>query len=167
MILVIVGTDTHAFNRLLRWIDELIEERKIKDKVLAQIGHSTYIPKNYEWKKFFSYKEMLELIKKAKFVISHGGAGSIIDVLSIEKPLIVVPRRKKYNEHTDDHQVQLAKILNKKGKVLVAFEKRELEKAIEKIRKRKFKPKIKRPEKIIKLIENFLKNYEVKVRNLF
>lgn len=163
MILVMVGTDTHAFNRLIKWIDELIEEGEIKDKVLAQIGYSNYIPKNYEWKKFFSYKEMLELIEKARFVISHGGAGSIIDVLSMGKPLIVVPRRKKYNEHTDDHQVQLAKILNKEGKVLAVFKKKELEKAIEMIRKRKFKPKIKKPEKIIKLVKNFLESSEVKI----
>ncbi len=156
MILVVVGTDTHAFDRLLKWVDELVERKKIKERVLAQIGHSRYLPKNYEWKRFFSYEEMLAAMKKASFVISHAGAGSVIDALSLGKPIIVVPRRKKYNEHADDHQVQLAKILSEEGKVLAAFEKKDLERAIETIRKRKFRPKIAKPERIIKIVENFL-----------
>ena len=156
MILVVVGTDTHAFDRLLKWVDELVERKKIKERVLAQIGHSRYLPKHCEWKRFFSYEEMLVAMKKSNLIISHAGAGSIIDALSLNKPVIAVPRRKKYNEHADDHQVQLAKVLSEEGKVLAAFEKKDLEKAIETIRSRRFKPKITKPERIIKIIENFL-----------
>jgi UDP-N-acetylglucosamine transferase subunit ALG13 len=42
MIFITVGTHTQPFNRLLQKIDELIEKGIIKEKVIAQIGYSTY-----------------------------------------------------------------------------------------------------------------------------
>ncbi|THH07298.1 hypothetical protein EW145_g3483 [Phellinidium pouzarii] len=49
----------------------------------------------------------------AKLVISHAGSGSIIDVLRLEKPLIVVPNPSLL----DNHQVDLASELDKLGYV--------------------------------------------------
>jgi UDP-N-acetylglucosamine transferase subunit ALG13 len=40
--------------------------------------------------------------------------------------LIVVPRRHKYGEHIDDHQLELADALSQAGALLVAYETGEL-----------------------------------------
>ncbi|NOZ81737.1 MAG: beta(1,3)galactosyltransferase EpsH [Candidatus Micrarchaeota archaeon] len=162
MILVVVGTDTHPFDRLLKWVDDLVEEGKISEDVIAQIGHSNYIPKNYTFKRFFSYSQIVLMMKKSKFVISHAGAGTIIDALSAGKLLIVVPREKKYGEHTDDHQLQLAKALAKEGKVIAALKKRDLESAIGMMGGDKLSVRVRKPTKIIKLVESFLIRNEIR-----
>jgi len=52
LIFVCVGSREYQFDRLLKKIDELIEQGKITDKVFAQIGQSNYVPKYYEYKRY-------------------------------------------------------------------------------------------------------------------
>jgi len=118
MIFVTVGTHPQSFNRLLKAIDELIKKDLIKEEVVMQIGYSTYEPKNARWFRFTNYEEIQRLNMNARLIISHGGAGCILTALSYSKPLIVIPRLKKVKEHTDDHQVQLAKKLQQEGKII-------------------------------------------------
>jgi UDP-N-acetylglucosamine transferase subunit ALG13 len=156
MIFVTVGTDNHQFNRLLEEIDNLIKEGKIKEKVIAQIGYSTYEPKYYKYFRFAPFKKILELNRKARIIISHAGAGSIITALEYNKPLILVPRMKKFGEHIDDHQIQIAKELRKKGKAIVVFNIKYLGNVIQKIRMKKYKKTKKKQSKIIKIISNYI-----------
>lgn len=156
MIFVTVGTHTQSFNRLLKKIDELIEKGKIKEKVIAQIGYSTYKPKNYEYFTFTSEEKILELNKKASLIITHAGVGSIITALQFRKPIVVIPRLKKFNEHVNDHQLQIAKVFKKERKILACFDIKNLEKVIKLAKK--FKPKIvKRKLLMFEIIEKFLK----------
>ncbi|MEM5812005.1 MAG: PssE/Cps14G family polysaccharide biosynthesis glycosyltransferase [Candidatus Aenigmatarchaeota archaeon] len=155
MIFVTVGTHTQQFNRLLQKIDELIGNNKIKEKIIAQIGNSTYKPVNYDYFKFSSEKKILEINKKAKLIISHAGIGNIITALQFKKPIIVIPRLKKFGEHINDHQIQIAKAFAKEKKVLACYNLEYLEKIIQKAKK--FKPKlIKRNPKIYEIIKQFL-----------
>lgn len=48
-------------------------------------------------------------MEKANIVITHGGTGAIIGAVKKGKKVIAVPRRAKYGEHVDDHQLQLIK----------------------------------------------------------
>ena len=155
MIFVTVGTTSYSFDRLLRAIDDLIETKKIKEKVIAQIGDSDYEPKNYEFFRFTSSEEIQELNKKCNLVISHAGAGSIMLALENKKPVVVVPRLKKYNEHVNDHQIELTNELEKQGRIIGVYDISELDNKIKKIRKIKKKkfPKSRIPE----IIENFIK----------
>lgn len=154
MILVTVGSDSHSFNRLLKKVDELIEKGKIKEEVIMQIGNSTYEPKNAKWFRFESYQKMKELNQNASLVITHGGVGSILTALIFKKPVIVVPRMKKFNEHIDDHQIELVKEMMKEKKIIGVFDIEELEKEINK--KNVFKLKSTRKE-LIETIKNYLK----------
>lgn len=151
MLFVTVGTHSQQFDRLLKEIDRIAEKRK--DLVFfAQIGNSKYIPKNFFYKKFLS-KEEYEKNFNADIIISHGGAGSIIHTLTLKKPLIVVPRLKRFNEHTNDHQLELAEFFERKKKCICVREIDELEKAIEKAKN--FKPRIEEErERLIREIKN-------------
>ena len=42
MIFVSVGTHSQPFTRLLKKIDELIEQKKITEPVMVQVGYSDY-----------------------------------------------------------------------------------------------------------------------------
>lgn len=160
MIFVTVGTNENNFDRLLRKIDELIEAGKIKEEVIMQIGHSSYIPKNAKWFKFESYEKMKELNEKASIVITHGGVGSILTALIYKKTVIAVPRMKKFNEHVDDHQVELVKELVKDGKVIGVFNIDDIEDVLNKKTKFKIKStKYRLINEIKKYLENIEKSY--------
>ncbi|TSO25675.1 PssE/Cps14G family polysaccharide biosynthesis glycosyltransferase [Lactobacillus sp. LL6] len=108
MIFVTVGTQKFQFNRLLKEIDILIANNQIIDKVICQSGYSTYIPKNYSIQRFMNGNEYEENIKKCNLLITHAGVGTILTGKKYNKQIIVVPRLSKYNEHIDDHQLQIA-----------------------------------------------------------
>lgn len=122
MIFVTVGTHEQSFNRLIKEIDRLVGQRKITESVFIQIGYSTYIPHNVEYKRFLDYEEMETKIDYARVVITHGGPASFLNVLSKGKVPVVVPRLKKFNEHVNDHQMNFARQLVKKGYNIIIVE---------------------------------------------
>ncbi len=107
MIFVTLGSQKFQFDRLLKAVDELIENKTIIEDVFAQTGYSDYEPKNYLYKKFLDHEEFASMEKKADIVITHGGTGAIIGAVKMGKKVIAVPRLAKYGEHVDDHQLQL------------------------------------------------------------
>jgi UDP-N-acetylglucosamine transferase subunit ALG13 len=127
-IFVTVGTE--KFDRLIREVDRLVEEGVIKEKVIAQIGYADYEPKNCTWFRFTSQKEFLEIIRDSKFIISHGGVGSILQSLKLMKTTIVVPRLKRFNECCNDHQFEITEELGKRGKIIGVYDLGDLKIAI-------------------------------------
>ena len=107
MIFVTVGTHEQPFNRLVKKIDELKGNGTIQDDVFIQTGFSTYEPKNCQWSKLIPYQQMVKNVEDAHIVITHGGPASFIMPLQIGKTPIVVPRQHQFNEHVNDHQVDL------------------------------------------------------------
>lgn len=126
MIFISVGTQKFQFNRLLKDIDELIDSGYIKEDVFAQIGHSNYLPKNYDYTKFLNHHDFHELINNCSIYITHGGVGSIQNGLRLNKTIIVFPRLSKFGEHVDDHQIEIAQKFTEMGFVLHAENKDQL-----------------------------------------
>jgi len=117
MIFVTIGLHYQGFNRLIKAVDELA--LKIDEEVIAQISSTKYTPKNIEYFREKNIEEVDEYFKDARIIISHAGIGSIITALKYEKPLIVVPRLKKYGEHTNDHQMEVSRQVAQEGKAVV------------------------------------------------
>ncbi|PWJ51556.1 glycosyltransferase [Faecalicatena contorta] len=109
MIFVTVGTHEQPFNRLIKKIDELVENKIIVEEVIIQSGFSTYTPKYCVCEKLLPYKTMVENVKNARIVITHGGPASFIMPLQVGKIPIVVPRQYEFDEHVNNHQVEFAK----------------------------------------------------------
>lgn len=132
MIFVTVGTHEQPFNRLVKWMDDLKKNGTIEEEIIIQIGYSTYKPKYCSWKKLFPYQEMIKLVSDARIVITHGGPSSFIMPLQIKKIPIVVPRRRKFNEHVNDHQVDFVnRVANIQKNIIVVNEIDELKKIIQ------------------------------------
>ncbi len=55
------------------------------EKVIMQTGFSTYTPKHAEWKNLYPYQKMMEMVKAARIVITHGGPSSFIMPLQFGK----------------------------------------------------------------------------------
>lgn len=131
MIFVTVGTHEQPFDRLLKCIDNMIEEGKINEEVIVQKGFTDYRMKNCKSSKLISYEEMQKNIEDARIVITHGGPASFMAPLSIGKIPIVVPRKKEFNEHVNNHQFEFAKQVEKRMKnIIVAETEKEIEDAI-------------------------------------
>lgn len=97
-----------------------------------QTGFSSYTPKHVEWKEFYPYQEMLEMVKDARIVITHGGPSSFIMPLQISKIPIVVPREKQYGEHVNNHQVDFCReVANRMGTIIEVENMQDLARAIE------------------------------------
>lgn len=127
MILVLLGTQNNNFSRLLEKIDKCIDKKIINEKVVVQAGNTKYKSKNMDIFDFTSADELNKITTKADLIITHGGVGSIISSIKLGKKVIAVPRQKKYNEHVNDHQVQIVKTLEKGGYIIGVYNIDELE----------------------------------------
>lgn len=118
MIFVTVGTHEQQFNRLLEIADLLAY--KTSHTVFVQSGYSEFQCIKAKQKKFLSFTEMQNNIEAADFIITHGGPSTFIEVLLAGKMPIVVPRKKEFNEHINNHQVEFCEFMNEKGIIKLA-----------------------------------------------
>jgi len=129
LIFVTVGSHYQGFERLVKKMDEIAE--KINEKVVMQIGNTKYKPVNAQYFDFIeSFEEIERLNREARVVVCHAGAGSILTALEQRTPVIVVPRLKKFNEHMDDHQVDIAEAMSENQRVKVVYDMEDLEKSL-------------------------------------
>lgn len=122
MIFVTVGTREQPFNRLVQKIDELKKDGTIQDDVIIQTGFSTYEPKYCQWSKLIPYQQMIKNVADARIVITHGGPSSFIMPLQVGKTPIVVPRRREFNEHVNNHQVSFSRAVAQRIGTIIVVE---------------------------------------------
>lgn len=134
MILVTLGTQKEPFTRLL----DYIENSNIEEEIIVQNGHTLYESKKMKLINFTTYNEMEEYIKNARVIITHAGTGSVLTPLKKGKKIIVCARQKKYEEHIDDHQLELVEVFKDGGYVLELNENNSLDDLLQEIKK--FKP---------------------------
>jgi len=110
VILVTVGTNQYDFTRLFEMLYKLPLYNDKRVKWVIQTAHNklTQLPANGDVVEMISRDEMESLVKQASLVISHCGIGSINLMLSYQKHVVFVPRVARYNEFSDDHQLQIA-----------------------------------------------------------
>ena len=130
MIFVTLGTQKFQLNRLLIELDRLVEQKLLNDDIYAQIGNSTYYPKYYSYSKLLSRDDYERMINECDLLITHAGEGTILQGLKLKKKIIVFPRLERFNEHVDDHQLQIASNFANKNYVLMCKDESDLEKMI-------------------------------------
>ena len=156
MIYVSLGTQDKKFPRLLQEVDKLIDKGIIKDEVVAQIGQTKYESKNMKLYDYLSKEDVLKYMKESRFIITHGGVGTILDALKLNKKVIAVARLKLYKEHVNDHQLQIIREYTKLGYILDGTY--DLEKAI-------FDVNDFIPNQYVSNNENFIKQLEDYIDN--
>jgi len=158
MILITLGTQDKEFRRLLDLVQEQIDKGKIKDRVVVQAGHTKYESDDMEIFDLIDREEFSKLISECDILITHGGVGSIITGLQNNKKVIVAPRLAKYNEHMNNHQIQITENFCKKGYILPLYDGDDLGKVLKKIEK--FKPNKfeSNTKNMIKLVSDFIDN---------
>ena len=107
MIFVSLGTNDKSFSRLLDAIDREISNGNIKDKVIVQSGYTKYESKNMDIIDLMPMNDFKKNVQSCDILITHGGIGTILDGLKLGKKIIAFPRLSKYQEHVNDHQVEI------------------------------------------------------------
>jgi UDP-N-acetylglucosamine transferase subunit ALG13 len=125
MIFLTVGT-LFPFDRLVKAVDDAIEGGVIKQPVFGQIGETSLKPKYMEYTQMLTKNLFDEKVSTAGYIISHAGIGSIVMALEHGKPLLVMPRMKRFKEHVNDHQVATARKFEELGHILAAYSEEEL-----------------------------------------
>lgn len=160
MIFVTVGSQKFPFDRLLIEIDRLKNDGTITDTVFAQIGHSNYIPKSFPSSRFLGQETFNEKIEKCDILLTHAGTGVIVKALKYNKRIIAVPRLSKYNEHVDDHQLELIKQFSENNLICSCIEVEDLKSIIETIHERLFQPFVSNTDVFINGLMSTLEHYE-------
>ena len=156
MILVLLGTQNNSFHRLLEEIERLIQNKIIKEEVVVQAGYTKFVSENMKILDFISKEELEELQKKADLIITHGGVGSILLSITKDKKVIAVPRLHQYEEHVNDHQIEIVELFNQKGYIIGVHSVEDLEQAIGKAESFNPKKYEQNHNKMLKLIEDFI-----------
>lgn len=107
MIKVFVTIGSWKFDQLIKHVDRLLSRDKFE--VVIQFGNGSYEPRNHE--SFRLAPSIKEYIANADIIISHGGTGSLLEVLNMGKPLIAVPNPNVM----DNHQYEFVHFLEQQG----------------------------------------------------
>jgi len=127
MIYVTVGTMFLDFPRLIRAMDTVAADTE--ERVIVQVGLGTTLPLHCEHFEFKPRDEVLAIQREARVIVCHAGIGSVLDALHVRRPFIVVPRRRKFGEHMNDHQMDLAKAVERRGWGTAVYDTEELPRA--------------------------------------
>jgi beta-1,4-N-acetylglucosaminyltransferase len=146
--MIFVTAGTTKFDELIKKIDECLEKGQIKEKVIAQIGNGAYLPKNMKYFRFS--KDLTKYYKMADVVISHEGAGTLLELVNLGKKTISLE-----NPGT----VENPDILNKLSKDGYVFKCNNISKIVEAIneaRRKKFRKYVSPKCFIHKVIADFV-----------
>jgi UDP-N-acetylglucosamine transferase subunit ALG13 len=155
MVLVLLGTWEASFTRPLIEIEKEIKSGNIKEEVVVQSGATLFTSNFMTLQPFFSGKEIEDLCNRASYTICQAGVGSIMLGLRKGKKVISIPRLKKYNEHIDDHQLEILHVFATKHYIL-PWTDESLVKVLEKLNSFIPSPYPFQEEKISDAILNFL-----------
>ncbi len=114
LVLALVGTDHHPFERLVGWADAWAGARDAR--VVVQHG-SARPPAHAEGVRVLPPAELDELLAQATVVVCHGGPGTIAAVRAAGLVPIVIARDPGRGEHVDDHQQRFVAAAARAGEV--------------------------------------------------
>lgn len=112
-VVVTLGTYRgYGFPRLVRRLLEVIPSEA---EVLWQTGDTDTRGLGVEAHDAIPDSELRQAIHEADVVVAHAGVGAALTTLETGKCPVLVPRRHARGEHVDDHQIQIASELRRRG----------------------------------------------------
>jgi UDP-N-acetylglucosamine transferase subunit ALG13 len=110
-----VGTHHEPFDRLLRMAGEAAAKGLLPAPVIAQSGASEHHPRGFEGGSWLDPDAFRRQLAAARVVIGHAGSGLVSNALAAGTRPLILARRRAFDEHVDDHQIQIARKLEQLG----------------------------------------------------
>ena len=126
-IFVTVGTDHHPFHRLMQWVDKWTATN---GHIRLAVQSGTSIPPTAPHRPELDYHDLLKAIEESLGTVSHGGPATITEIRQSGRIPIVVPRRAKFGEHVDDHQLLFCQRIAADGLIRLVDTEDQFEQAI-------------------------------------
>lgn len=121
LILVTVGTDHHAFNRLVDWLAGWQAGRPAGRPADCHLQHGTSRPlEGAHCYASLPHGALEDLLARASCVVTHAGPGCVMEARHHGHVPIVVPRERRWGEHVDDHQLAFARSAAAAGLIWMA-----------------------------------------------
>ncbi len=127
---ITVGNAKQPFPRMLSMVAAMARRNVLSMPITIQYGNAAVPLVDCTLIPFLASSEYIKMMAEAHLIITHAGAGSIIHALSYGKTPIVVPRRKYFGEHIDDHQMEMAVEMASLNMVVIAQDENELHLAV-------------------------------------
>ncbi|MEH0843681.1 glycosyltransferase [Micromonospora sp. CPCC 205711] len=115
---IVVALGTHERFGFPRLLDRLVDVLPPEAEVLWQVGSTRIDRMPAGARRQVPYAEMQQAMREADVVVTHAGVGSALAAMRAGRRAIYVPRRRRHGEHVDDHQVEMARELDRRGLVL-------------------------------------------------
>ena len=111
---------TLPFERLTKLVADAHAEGLLPDRVVIQVGEGGTLYEGLNCVESLDYDELKELVRRADYVVCHGGTGSLITALRQGCRVIAVPRRFELGEHYDNHQAEITQAFADRGLIEIA-----------------------------------------------
>ncbi|SNR77568.1 glycosyltransferase [Blastococcus mobilis] len=115
-VVVTLGSWRQPFRRLIEQLIPLLPDGV---EVQWQTGHtdvSGLVDRPTPW---LSAADLRSAVRRADLVVTHAGMGAVLDALEAGRCPVVVPREREHGEQIDNHQVELAAELGRRGLAVV------------------------------------------------
>lgn len=151
-----LGTQKFPFGRIITALNGLVERGTYKPNEIVM--QSALYPVKPEFSHFglIPQEDFNRYMQEAEVVVTHSGVNSIISCMEMGKPLVVCPRLHEYNEHVDNHQMEIATLMHDKYDVLMCTDMKELPELIEKAKTHKYKPWISHRVELLNAIRGLI-----------
>lgn len=153
-----VGTQKFPFGRLITALNKLVDEGLYKPEEIVM--QATVYPVEPKFKHYtvIPQDEFMRMIDEAELVMTHSGENTIIATMERHRPFLIVPRFKEYGEHVDDHQLEIAEVMEEQFGVIVCKDFSHLKEDIERAKTNQYKPWVSHTQELIDYIKFILNN---------
>ncbi len=111
---VALGTEVWPFTRAVDRVLELLPDADIT----WQVGVTDYAHDGHQLQRWLPPAELRRAMREADVVVAHAGVGTVLAALGEGKVPVVLPRLESQREHVDDHQVEVADMLDRRSLVV-------------------------------------------------
>lgn len=121
-VVITFGTQAgFGFRRAVEQLVPVIAELCPRDAtVLWQTGATDMTGLSVESHVSVPAADLADAVREADLVVSHAGIGSALLTLEHGRCPVLIPRRRQFGEHTDDHQQFIARELSDRGLAVAA-----------------------------------------------
>jgi UDP-N-acetylglucosamine--N-acetylmuramyl-(pentapeptide) pyrophosphoryl-undecaprenol N-acetylglucosamine transferase len=112
---VVVTLGTYRGYSFVRLVRHLLEVLPPEADVLWQTGDTDTSGLGIDGHYAIPERELVDAMREADVVVAHAGVGTALAALEVGKCPVLVPRRLAHGEHVDDHQIQIAQELARRG----------------------------------------------------
>lgn len=120
-IFVTLGTiKPYRFDSMIDAVVNATSKLAVQPELVWQVGATDRKDLPGDVHELMSAREFDDCVLNSDLCVSHSGVGSAMQVMDLGRSPLLIPRRRRRNEHVDDHQQQIARELDDRGLAVAA-----------------------------------------------